>query len=229
MAFTVAPCLRTLFAEINTIAPGRSKATDGTIGDSAHQQRKSDHNPDQGGVVRAIDVTHDPAGGADMAVIAERLRLRRDPRAKYVIFNRRIASKNTDWVWRKFTGTNPHTKHMHVSVVADARANETTSWGLAHGSTINGSTANGTTPTTPLPMTTTPPEVVPGETSENVLTLQLALIRLGLIGDTPGNHDRHYGDKTQAVVEQFQREHGLHPDRKVGPKTWAALLALAPA
>ena len=61
-----------------------------------------------------------------------------------------------------------------------------------------------------------------------MLTLQLVLIRLGIIGDTLGNHDRHYGTRTQAVVEQFQRQHGLRPDGKVGPKTWAALLALAP-
>ena len=214
MAFTVAPCLRALFAEINSIAPARSKATDGTIGDQAHQQRKSDHNPDDHGVVRAIDVTHDPAGGADMAVIAERLRLRRDPRAKYVIFNRRIASTNTDWAWKKFTGSNPHTAHMHVSVVADGRADDTSGWGLGHGEGV----------VTPSPV---PPEVVPGETSDNVLTLQRLLIRLGLIGDSPANRDSHYGERTQQVVERFQRDHGLRPDRKVGPKTWAALLALS--
>jgi hypothetical protein len=104
MAFRVATSLLTLFSDVNAIAPGRSKISDGTIGDAAHQKRKSDHNPDQHGVVRAADVTQDPAHGADMAVIAEQLRVRRDPRAKYIIFNRRIASINTDWTWLKFKG-----------------------------------------------------------------------------------------------------------------------------
>ena len=225
MAFTVAPCLRALFADIDAIAPGRSRATDGTIGDLAHQQRRSDHNPDAGGVVRAIDVTHDPRGGADMAVIAEQLRQRRDPRAKYVIFNRRIASTNTGWAWKKFTGTNPHTHHMHVSVVTGPRADDTSSWALDTVAAILGAAAGIGAAGRRTP---TPPEVVPGEMSDNVLRLQLLLIRLGLIGDTAGNRDRQYGTLTQRVVARFQRGHGLRPDMKVGPKTWAALLALDP-
>lgn len=224
MGFTVAPCLRALFADIDAIAPGRSRATDGTIGDEAHQRRVSDHNPDRGGVVRAIDVTHDPRAGADMTVIAEQLRQRRDPRAKYVIFNRRIASTNTDWAWRTFTG-DPHTQHMHVSVVADTRADDMSTWALR---TVVATRS----PTARLgvagPVAPTPPEVLPGETSDNVLTLQLLLIRIGLIGDRPDNRDRYYGDATQRIVERFQRGHGLRPDMKVGPRTWAALAALDP-
>ena len=127
--FRVARGLLTLFADIDAVAPGRSKISDGTIGDAAHQKRRSDHNPDQNRVVRAIDVTHDPTHNADMAVIAEQIRVRRDPRTKYIIFNRRIASANTGWVWAKFTG-NPHTHHMHVSVVADDRADDPSTWGL---------------------------------------------------------------------------------------------------
>jgi hypothetical protein len=82
MAFRVAKSLLTLFSDIDAIAPGRSKISDGTIGDAAHQQRRSDHNPDQNGVVRAIDVTQDPEHGVDMAVIGEQIRVRRDPRVK---------------------------------------------------------------------------------------------------------------------------------------------------
>lgn len=128
MAFRVATCLLTLRSEVNAFAPGRSKVSDGTIGDADHQTRKSDHNPDAQGVVRALDVTHDPGHGADMIELAEHLRARRDPRLKYVIFNRRSFSPRTDFEWKKYTGKNPHTAHLHISVVADAIADETSSW-----------------------------------------------------------------------------------------------------
>jgi hypothetical protein len=64
-----------------------------------------------------MDITHDPASGADMSLVAESLRASRDPRIKYLIFNKRIFSaSNTPWTWRVYTGSNPHTKHLHLSV-----------------------------------------------------------------------------------------------------------------
>lgn len=79
----------------------------------------------------AIDLTHDPAAGADMVVISEQLRLSKDPRVKYVIFNSRFFSPKTGWTWQKYSGLSPHDKHMHVSVqgsppLADDRAQ----WGI---------------------------------------------------------------------------------------------------
>jgi hypothetical protein len=121
VSFFVAPSLRALFAEVDQMAPRRRRRSDGAVGDAAHQTRKSDHNPDRsaGGIVRAIDVTHDPAGGCDCNQIARRLRERRDPRVAYIIFNRRIMAGNdgpSPWVWRRYTGASPHTHHMHVSI-----------------------------------------------------------------------------------------------------------------
>jgi hypothetical protein len=40
--------------------PERSKESDGSIGNAEHSARQSDHNPDQFGIVRAIDITNDP-------------------------------------------------------------------------------------------------------------------------------------------------------------------------
>ena len=122
----VAESLTILLAMVNERARKRSKVSDGTKGDPAHKARKSDHNPNAQGVVTALDITHDPIGGCSAAVLAESLRIARDPRIKYVIWNRRMFSSYESrgvppWTWRPYTGDNPHTKHVHVSVYADDR------------------------------------------------------------------------------------------------------------
>jgi hypothetical protein len=69
--------LEKLRAQVNAAAPGRSKASEGTKGDDAHAARRSDHNPDSKGIVRALDITHDPKNGVDSEKLAEALRLSR--------------------------------------------------------------------------------------------------------------------------------------------------------
>jgi len=130
----VARSLRTLYGEIDALAPQRDKRDDGTIGDARHRARKSDHNPDAQGIVRALDVTHDPAHGCDAGKIAEALRLAQDARIKYVIWARRIfyASGTQPYRWQRYSGSDPHTGHFHISVVAaDARADDTRDWSIA--------------------------------------------------------------------------------------------------
>ena len=121
----IARTLLKLRAQVNALAPGRSKASDGAIGDAAHASRASDHNPwvidGANGVVTAIDVTHSPDKGCDADKIAESLRASRDPRIKYMIWNKRIVSSyrqgaTAAWTWRPYRGRNGHTKHVHVSV-----------------------------------------------------------------------------------------------------------------
>lgn len=121
MSWYVAACLDQLLEEINASAPGRSKASDGSIGDAAHSSRESDHNPcDCHDAVCARDFTHDPAHGFDSYEFADWLRERCDcgdeHRVKYIISNSRIASTTEDWAWRPYTGSNPHSHHVHVSV-----------------------------------------------------------------------------------------------------------------
>lgn len=121
MAWRVAKSLLRLRDQINELAPNRSKASDGTIGDAAHASRRSDHNPwvkdGSIGVVTAMDITNDIANGCDAQMLVDALVSSRDPRIKYIIWNRKIVnSRIQPWVWRTYGGTNPHTKHFHISV-----------------------------------------------------------------------------------------------------------------
>jgi hypothetical protein len=139
MAWRVAESLLSLRRQIDAMAPARDKSSDGTIGDLSHQSRNSDHNPNEDGVVTALDITHDPSHGVDAPALAELLRLSEDPRIKYVISNGRIfSSKVSPWKWRPYSGANAHTKHFHVSVVGDrARYDDTSPWSIDKVATVS--------------------------------------------------------------------------------------------
>ena len=126
--------------QVDEAAPNRSKASDGTIGDLIHAQGDSDHNPESpppagnpDNQVDALDLTHDPDHGADMGVVTESIRVSKDPRIDYVIFNHRIYSGSQGpqpWVWRPYTGTSdPHTNHAHFSML-DHPHDVTTPWSI---------------------------------------------------------------------------------------------------
>lgn len=124
MVWRVANSVSRLIGDVNAAAPGRSTISDGTIGDTAHRARKSDHNPDQYGVVTAVDLTHDPVNRANMHTITGIMRLTEDPRIKYVIWDGRIYSSYATtsrpaWTWGPYSGTNQHRLHAHISVVGD--------------------------------------------------------------------------------------------------------------
>lgn len=101
--------------------PDRDRRSDGWIGDTRHQARPSDHNPDEQGIVRAIDIDRDISGTPKpdlMPDIADQLRLaakRGEKRISYIIFEGRIASAKKAWAWRPYDGANKHNHHMHVS------------------------------------------------------------------------------------------------------------------
>ena len=105
--------------QIDDIYVERSRKSDGWIGDSGHSARKSDHNPDANGIVRAIDITSDLGTHPEEAhALVEKIRQcakRGDKRIKYLIFDGRISSPILNWKWRKYKGINPHRHHFHVS------------------------------------------------------------------------------------------------------------------
>jgi hypothetical protein len=140
-------CLKQLFAEFDRIAAGRDHASDGSIGDTAHQQEVSDHNPDETGSVpihdadstnevHAIDVDDDlrtPGLTMEMVVqfLLKRCRSGAETRLRYIIYNRRIWEAKNGWEQRAYAGSSPHTEHAHFSASYDsAKEASTASWHL---------------------------------------------------------------------------------------------------
>ncbi len=105
--------------QIDDLYIERSRKSDGWIGDTRHSSRKSDHNPDANGIVRALDITSDLGSHPEEAhALVEKIRKcakRGDKRIKYLIFDGRISSPILNWKWRKYKGVNPHRHHFHVS------------------------------------------------------------------------------------------------------------------
>lgn len=115
-SWRVAKPLIVLRDQLNALYPNRNKASDGTIGDAAHQATPSDHNPDANGVVKALDITHDPKNGLDIGQLFEQLRSSRDGRISYIIANKKIMVAP---YWESpypYAGSDPHTNHIHISV-----------------------------------------------------------------------------------------------------------------
>jgi hypothetical protein len=137
MAWRPARSLVRLRDQIDRLAPNRSRANDGTIGDAIHAARASDHNPwvsDAGiGIVTAIDITNDRDHGCDAAGIVNAMVRSRDIRIKYIIWNARIISSSVQpWVWRSYSGVDPHTKHFHLSVAPEkGRYDSAALWEIA--------------------------------------------------------------------------------------------------
>ena len=105
--------------QIDDDYPERDRKSDGWIGDARHSARKSDHNPDKNGIVRALDIDKDLGAHKEEAhSLVEKIRQcakSGDKRIKYIIFDGRIASPILNWKWRKYKGVNPHRHHFHVS------------------------------------------------------------------------------------------------------------------
>jgi hypothetical protein len=116
--------------QIDDSFPDRDRKSDGWIGDAAHSNRKSDHNPDSiNGIVRAIDVDKDLDSRASTgAYLADQIRLcaKRDRRISYVIFAGKISSAKSFWRWRTYSGINSHDKHIHISFTK--KGDENGSW-----------------------------------------------------------------------------------------------------
>jgi hypothetical protein len=140
------PCLVALRSEFNHLAPARDRGADGWIGDKAHQQESSDHNPDETGrtpyedadnvdEVHALDVDKDLGAGLAMnpkvEIIWARCVSGAEQRLQNIIWAGHIASRSWGWAWRPYTGPSKHFDHAHFSAryVTALEAN-TDWWGI---------------------------------------------------------------------------------------------------
>jgi hypothetical protein len=121
MTYKLCKAGQQLRLQVDDSYPDRDRRSDGWIGDTSHSARRSDHNPDAKGIVRAIDIDRDLSGKAKpdlMPYLADQIRVcakRGDKRISYIIFAGRIASSRMGWRWRKYRGINPHNLHLHCS------------------------------------------------------------------------------------------------------------------
>lgn len=201
MSYYLAPSLKQLRDEIDAAHPGRDKKSDGWVGDTSHQARKSDHNPDysDGGVVRAIDVDI-----SDIDVNKLMAVLKNDPRVNYFIYNHSIYGASS-FAKRRYTGSNPHVQHIHVSIKHSSSAERAGAWGYS------GSVK-------PVSSKPKPKPAKAKGTAEN-RSIQTALKTMGL---KVGVIDGVNGPMQKAAVKAFQKHHNLVVDGNWGPVTQKA-------
>jgi len=114
-AWTLAPNLQKRVDDVHAVYPNIVVYE---VGDLAHQQEQSDHNPDSRGIVHAIDVmteTDTANDGAAARILAWLLSWTDD--LQYVIHDRVIYGRDEANGWRgsRYSGSDPHTNHIHVS------------------------------------------------------------------------------------------------------------------
>ena len=208
------PSLVSLRKEVDARWPGRSRASDGVIGDARHAARTNSHNPvgagngpqvGTRGAVHAIDIT---STGIDVQALLSAVV--GDPRVWYVIHDGRIWSRSTGWAATAHQG-DPHTTHVHVNLREDGQSaavaaeNDTRAW------------FGGTGGASPAFLQ------APGHstlTTEQTTRLQRALISAGY--SIPAGATGKYGAQTTAAVAAFQRAQGWsgsQADGIAGPET----------
>lgn len=194
----LAPSLARLRTSINTRWPGRDHSSDGWIGDAAHAARKSDHNPDPAtGVVRALDIDKD---GLHIPTVLAALFLH--PAIRYAIFNRKIYHVDNQFKPKVYTGSNPHTAHIHASE--------------QHTKTAENSKADWA----PVSSAFRWPQLKEGSRGVAVRQLQAYLNGHGAALAIDGD----FGPGTRLAVLAFQRKFTPDDvDGVVGPKTSTAL------
>lgn len=192
----LAPSLARLRTSINTRWPNRDHSSDGWIGDKAHQGRTSDHNPDMWGIVHALDIDRD---GVHIPTLIAAAILH--PSTRYVIYWKRIYHVNDLMRPKRYTGNNPHTGHVHVSIEHRTQdENSKVAWA-------------------PVSTPVVWPTLKAGMAGSAVMQLQAYLNGHGRVLSLDGE----FGEATLTAVRWFQAKHGLEQDGLVGPKTQLAL------
>lgn len=210
MSWHLAHSLVNFRNEINKKYPKRDKRSDGSIGDSRHSARVSDHNPNSRRSVDAIDIDVD--GVNRMYLVQQAIK---HPSTHYVIYNRTIWNRDYGFKARAYHGSDPHTGHIHVSIRQSVSAENSNAPWL---------TTAAPKPAAPAPTYPKYPGLLKrGSKGEAVKTLQARLNKRGY------KHiavDGDFGAATQDRVRDFQKFAHIHVDGIVGPITWKYLYTL---
>jgi peptidoglycan hydrolase-like protein with peptidoglycan-binding domain len=220
-----APSLVALRKEVDARWPGRSRSSDGVIGDTRHAARTNSHNPVGGGggprvgthgAVHAMDIT---SSGIEVRLLLSAVV--GDPRVWYVIHDGQIWSRTTGWAPVAYRG-DPHTTHVHVNLREDSQGaavaseSDTRSW------------FGNKTGTSPAFLRN--PAAASTLTTEQTIRLQRALIGKGF--SIPAGATGKYGAQTTAAVAAFQQAQGWsgsQADGIAGPETLRRLGVSGPS
>ena len=199
---TPAPSCKQALNDATSRFPDRDKSSDGIMGDAAHQKRKSDHNEGN-----AFDLGYDPDHGVNCDLLSRLVINSNDARVKYVIWNHQVFNRDRPEAgWHDYTGPNPHTHHMHVSIRETAR-DDLSPWPWSG--------------TDPLP-TKLPFPGKPVERGNNGTDVRLVQRQLREHGSDI-SADGGFGTHTFDAVTKFQTDQGLEANGVVDQKTWDAL------
>jgi len=215
VSWHLAPSLVQLRAEVNRRWPNRPKGSDGTVGDTSHSARKSDHNPNARGSVNAFDITYP---GVDPKIIISAVS--KHPSANYVIFNRKIYSRSNNWKAEPYSGASPHTEHLHVSIMQSEKAEKDTTPWLA-GATVKPKPKPVKRSTFPLPAGQAFGRKISAKihngyrNSEDKSDVKRIQRKLG-VSPVSG----WFGPITEKAVKRWQLRRLIKPTGLVGKKEW---------
>jgi len=195
------------------------------IGDAAHQDDWSDHNPNECcDVVCGVDVL--PDRGLDLPKFVHHLVTNPHPNLRYVIFNRKIYQRKYNFEPRDYNGKNAHKGHAHVSVGngPDGRStrdyDSTASWEIDD----LGKPAKPSKPSTEKNRLGDKMDMVKrGSKGLAVRILQGVLNARGYKVSIDGI----FGPQVEKALRSFQSKHKLAVDGICGPKSWDKLLDIS--
>jgi len=213
---TVAPALKVLLRQVNETWPKRTKASDGGLPSAEHlkQNAKSDHNTGL-----AYDFTHDPENGPDLDVLAEALL--GDPRTTYVIWRERIANRDKQGgAWRPYSGANPHTRHLHLSIRESAR-DDARPWKLPGGAAA---AAVATAQARVEPLELDPARAWDAGLIDNVawVPVQVGPYRIRMATDALSVRGVRLPVSFRQVLALCERSNYLPPTRRMADERWTA-------
>jgi len=182
------------------------------IGDAAHLNEHSDHNADSRNIVHAIDVMTYKDDDKAKKILAWCLHA---TDLEYVIYDHKIYEASNNWQARTYTGSNPHTDHVHISG-KHGSTGENSHTGTGYSVTAEKATPTGKPCGVVHPVGSR--DVKQGMKGHDVKWIQEKIGSARM-----GTADGIAGSKFTAGVKWYQQQHKLSADGIVGVKTYAAM------